>query len=417
MNRKGLRMVMDAEPDLAVVAEAAEVDAALYAAVAEHPDVVVLDLTMPGRPTLAAIPDFRDRLPETAIVVLTMNDDPAFARQALHLGVRAYVLKEAAESELVDAVRAAANGSTYLNPRLGASLVGPGAPARAAGPEAAGLAVGSVFAGHRIEAVAGRGAMGVVYRAVDLALDRTVALKVIAPELAGDAVFRKRFEHECRLAAAIEHPRVVQIHHAGTEDGLLYVTMRYVDGSDLRALLSRERRLAPARAAAILAQVADGLDEAHRLGLVHRDVKPANILLATSEGRERAYVADFGLIRRRGEGSGLTATGFAIGTPDYMAPEQARGDPVDARTDIYALGCVAFRALTGCLPFERATDLDKLWAHVHDPPPHLLDACPELPAQLDAVVDRALAKDPADRQPTAAEFARDLLATAAPRAV
>jgi len=273
---------------------------------------------------------------------------------------------------------------------------------------------GSEFAGHRIDGVAGRGGMGIVYRATDLMLDRTVALKLISPSLASDPVFRARFGHECRMAAAIDHPNVVQVFHAGEERGLLYVTMRYIEGTDLREMLERCTRLEPERALALVEQVAAGLDEAHRHGLVHRDVKPGNVLVAERDGREHAFLTDFGLTKHRLADAELTRPGFAIGTADYMSPEQARGAEVDARADVYALGCLLFRLLTGALPFDRDSDLDKLFAHVHEPPPSLLDARPELPPALDDVLRKAMAKAPEDRYASAGELARAALATIAP---
>jgi DNA-binding NarL/FixJ family response regulator len=272
------------------------------------------------------------------------------------------------------------------------------------------LTVGSIFARHRIEAVAGRGGMGVVFRATDLALDRPVALKLIAPGVALDPIFRTRFEQECRAAAAIDHPHVVEVFHAGEEDGVLYVTMRYVEGLDLGALVARDPPLEPARAIRLLAQVADALDAAHRRGLVHRDVKPTNVLIAVRDGVEHAFLTDFGLTKRREADDGLTKPGFAMGTADYMSPEQARGADVDARADVYALGCVLFKTLTGTVPFDRGSDLEKLWAHLHDPPPSLRDARPDLPPALDAAVRHAMAKDPAERPQSAGEFAAELLA-------
>jgi DNA-binding NarL/FixJ family response regulator len=279
---------------------------------------------------------------------------------------------------------------------------------------AAELTTGTEFAGYRIDGVAGHGGMGVVYRATDLMLERTVALKLIAPSLAADPVFRARFEHECRMAAAIDHPNVVQVFHAGEERGLLYVTMRYVEGTDLRNMLDECTRLEPERALALMAQVAAGLDEAHRHGLVHRDVKPGNVLVATREGREHAFLTDFGLTKRRVADAELTRPGFAIGTADYMAPEQARGAEVDARADVYALGCLLYRILTGAVPYDRDSDLDKLFAHVHEPPPSLLEARPELPPELEQVLHKALAKAPEDRYGSAGEFAQAALATVAP---
>ncbi len=414
MVRSGLRLLLEAAADFSVVAEAGDVDAALGRTRAERPDVVLLDLNMPGRATLPAIPDFLDAAPGAAVVVMTMQDDPSAARAALSAGASGYVLKEAADAELVEAVRAAAGGRTYLNPSLGARLVAGSADSEApTTPET--VAVGATFAGHRLEALSGRGGMGVVYRATDLTLDRTVALKLIDPEQTRDALFRERFQRECRLAAAIDHPHAVEIFHAGEEAGRLYVTMRYVEGTDLRALLAEQGRLAPARAVAIVAQVAQALDEAHRIGLVHRDVKPANILLARRRDSEQAYLTDFGLTKRRVDDAALTRTGFAIGTADYMSPEQARGAEVDGRSDVYSLGCVLFQALTGRVPYEADSDVEKMWAHVSTPPPALLEVSPGLPAGLGGVLGRALAKEPDDRQQTAGALAREARAALEPQ--
>jgi DNA-binding NarL/FixJ family response regulator len=273
------------------------------------------------------------------------------------------------------------------------------------------LDVGSTFAGHRIDAMAGHGGMAVVYRATDLALGRCVALKLIAPSMAQDDEFRARFERECRLAATIHHPHAVEIFHAGEEDGLLYVTMRYVEGTDLRAILEHESPLEPARAVGLVGQVAGALDEAHRHGLVHRDVKPANILVARENGTEHAFLTDFGLSKTIAAAEeALTRTGFAMGTADYMSPEQAKGIEVDARADIYALGCVLFRALTGSMVFERDSDVEKMWAHVQDPPPWLLDLRPELPWALGEVLASALAKERSERPRSAGAFAREAVA-------
>ena len=349
---------------------------------------------------------------------MTQHDDPEYARAALLGGASGFVLKEAAQSELVDAVRAAAAGRTYVNPNLGARLVtaaasqAPAAETTDAHDEDE-LAIGSTFAGHRIEAIAGRGGMGVVYRATDLTLDRTVALKLLVPSLARDPVFRARFERECRLAAGLDHPHIVPIFHAGAERGALYLTMRYIEGTDLRSLLAEEGRLEPSRAVRIVAQVAAALTEAHRHGLVHRDVKPGNVLIATRDGDEYAFLTDFGITMDRVGTANLTQTGFAVGTADYMAPEQAQGVDVDSRADIYALGCILYRTLTGAVLYEKDSDVDKLWAHIHEPPPALLDLRPELPPALGDAVERALAKAPGDRQQTAGELAREALAAVA----
>jgi DNA-binding NarL/FixJ family response regulator len=270
------------------------------------------------------------------------------------------------------------------------------------------LEPGSTFAGHRIEALAGRGGMGVVYRATDLTLHRQVALKLIAPALAADPVFRERFAIECRSAAAIDHPHAVPVYRAGEEDGALFVTMRFIEGTDLGELMRSEGRLDPDRAVALVGQVAGALDAAHRRGFVHRDVKPTNILIAARDGGEHAFLTDFGLSKPvAAAADGLTKPGFVMGTADYMAPEHARGADVDGRSDVYALACVLFHALAGAVVFERPSDLEKMWAHLHDPPPSLQTVAPELPSALDDVLCRALAKDRSDRHGSAGEFARD----------
>jgi len=408
MVRGGLRRVLESAAGLRVVAEAGDVQTALRHTRRHRPRIVVLDLHMPGDPTLPSIEHFVEASPNSAVLVLTMDDDPAVAREALGAGARGYVLKEAAESELVEAIRAVVAGRTYLAPSLGARLATIGAQSVSRLPGLSDrqpqLAVGSTFAGHRIDAFVGQGGMGLVFRATDCTLDRQVALKVIAPDVAGDRVFRARFERECRLAAAIDHPHVVQIYHAGEANGLLYVTMRYIDGTDLHKLLRKQGRLEPPRAVALLAQIAGALDEAHRLGLVHRDVKPANVLIATRRGAEHGFLTDFGVTKRTVEQS-LTRTVLPLGTVDYIAPEQAAGAEVDARADIYSLGCVLFEALTGEVLFERDSDVDKLWAHVHEPPPTLRSVIPELPVGLQNVLVRALAKDPEERQQSAGELA------------
>ena len=244
------------------------------------------------------------------------------------------------------------------------------------------LPEGTVFAGHRIDGVAGRGGMGVVYRATHLALDHVVALKVIAPELADDPRFRERFVRESRTAVSIRHPNVVQVRHAGEEDGVLFVTMDYVEGSDLRALINAERRIEPVRAALIIAQVAAALDAAHERGLVHRDVKPGNVLIEDRDGDEHVYLTDFGLTKRMSGATELTASGAFIGTLEYMAPEQIRGGELDARTDVYALGGVAFATLTGEPPFGRVDgDVAKLYAHLNDPVPRASERCARAPGR------------------------------------
>ena len=268
---------------------------------------------------------------------------------------------------------------------------------------------GTTFAGYRIESQIGRGGMGVVYLATDLSLERPVALKLIAPEYAQDERFRRRFLKEPRLAAALDHPNVVPIYEAREHDGQLYLAMRYVPGSNVKTLREREGVLEPGRALAILAQVADALDAAHRRGLVHRDVKPANVLL-DEEGH--AYLTDFGITKQVGTDS--TQTGEIVGTLDYLAPEQIRSEPVDGRTDEYALGCVLYECVAGRPPFRRDTQMEAIWAHLQEPPPPLASH-----PRLDPVVAKALAKERDDRYATCAELigaARAALSPAAPTA-
>ena len=272
--------------------------------------------------------------------------------------------------------------------------------------------IGTVLAGYRIESVVGRGGMSVVYLAEHQRLHRKAALKLLAPELAENESFRERFLRESEIVAQLDHPNVIPIFDAGEADGVLYIAMRYVDGTDLRERLKRDGTLEPGLALAILSQVAGALDVAHGRGLVHRDVKPANVLLA--EG-DHVYLADFGLSKQASSISGLTATGQFVGTVDYVAPEQIQGEAVDGRADQYALGCVLYECLAGETPFPRSSSIAVLWAHVEDEPPSLAAARPELPESLDHVVTRMLAKEPADRYGSCRELveaAREAIAPA-----
>jgi streptogramin lyase len=268
------------------------------------------------------------------------------------------------------------------------------------------LEPGAIFAGHRIEGIAGRGGFGVVYRATHIHLDHVVALKLISSGRGGEQTFRDRFISESRIAVSIRHPNVVAVHNAGEEDGLLYVTMDFIDGTDLRGLLNREGRLDPEDAVAIMRQLAAALDAAHEKGLVHRDIKPGNVLLDERGGGRHVYLTDFGLSKQMDATSGVTATGAFVGTLDYVAPEQIKGDRLDARTDVYALGCVMFELLSGDIPFTQEEKVAKIYAHLQEQPPELIDAAPEVPSALSEVVWRAMAKDPEDRHPSAGDFAR-----------
>ena len=270
--------------------------------------------------------------------------------------------------------------------------------------------IGTEFAGYRIEALLGRGGMSVVYRAENARLGNKIALKLLAEELANDESFRERFVRESRTAASLNHPNIVTIYDAGDEDGVLYIAMRYVE-TDLKQVLARNGSLSVAATLGVIGQVGSALDAAHSRGLLHRDVKPANILLdAASEpgGVPHAYLADFGLTKHLESRSGITASGQFVGTIDYMSPEQIEGREVDGRTDIYSLGCVLFECLTGATPFRRETEVAVLWAHMREEPPAVTELRPELPGAVDRVVARAVAKDPDNRYATARELVDEL---------
>ena len=247
--------------------------------------------------------------------------------------------------------------------------------------------------------------MGVVYLAEQLKLGRRVALKVMASEFSGDEGYKARFQREARLAAALDHPHVVPLFEAGEAQGLLYLAMRYVDGTDLAALLSARGPLEPSRAAVIARQVGAALDAAHAQGLIHRDVKPANILLAEQEGDLHAYLTDFGIAKDSAAGTQLTHTGEWVGTLDYIAPEVFESRRVDARADIYSLGCVLFQMLTGRVPYA-GSSMQKMWGHANEPPPIPTEVNPGIPSALDDVVTRAMAKNPEERFLSAGDLGR-----------
>jgi hypothetical protein len=266
---------------------------------------------------------------------------------------------------------------------------------------------GSVIAGYRIDDLISRGGMGVVYRVTNLALNRIYALKVLAPELSHDQQFQERFRREMRVAASLYHTNIVAVHYAGEYDGQLFLVMDFVHGRDLRQILRTSGALGAERAVALLAQLASALDVAHAKGLVHRDVKPANVLITVRDGEERVYLTDFGLAKRSDTVGSLTQKGAVVGTVDYMSPEQITGGATDARTDIYALGCTFFHMLTGNVPYERDNSLATLFAHVHDPPPGLVGELVELYPTFGAVIEKAMAKEPEGRYLSAGDFARD----------
>ena len=278
-----------------------------------------------------------------------------------------------------------------------------------AAADPAGSVAGSRIAGYRLEERIGQGGMAVVFRAYDERLDRQVALKVLAPTLADDAEFQRRFIRESRAAAAIDDPHIVPVFAAGEAAGVLYIAMRYVAGGDAQSLLTADGPLPPARVAAIISPVASALDAAHRADLVHRDVKPSNMLMDVLPGRpDHVYLSDFGLAKAVSSTSGVTAAGTVMGTLAYMPPEQIRGKQVDGRADQYALACSAFELLAGAPPFQHDEPTAIMYAQLSESPPQLTSRRPGLPAAVDGVLDRALAKAPGDRYESCGQFAEAL---------
>jgi serine/threonine protein kinase len=280
----------------------------------------------------------------------------------------------------------------------------PGAPG--------GFAPGARIAGYRLEEQIGQGGMAVVFRAHDERLDRTVALKILSPALAADEAFRQRFIRESRAAAAVDDPHIIPVFEAGESGGVLFIAMRYVRGGDVRSML-HQGPLPPGRIAEVVSQVASALDAAHGHGLVHRDVKPANMLVDSRGGFGRpdhVYLSDFGLSKTSLQTSGLTGTGMFIGTLDYISPEQIEGRPVDGRADQYALACAAFELITGTPPFQRADAMAVMYAQLTEPPPAATSRRPDLPADVDDVFAKALAKAIEDRYLSCTDFAEALRA-------
>jgi len=271
---------------------------------------------------------------------------------------------------------------------------------------ASGDRIGTTLGDYRIESLLGRGGMSVVYLARHTRLDRSVALKVMAEELSENETFRTRFIREAKMAANLEHTNIVPVYDAGEIDGVLFLAMRVIRGTDLRHVIDQQGPLDPERALTIAGQVASALDAAHRAGLVHRDVKPGNILLAFDGDEEHAFLTDFGLTKQVSSKSGLTKTGTFMGTVDYVAPEQIRGGEVGGRTDQYSLGCVVFECLTGRVPFAKDEEVATLFAHIEDERPSVSAVRPDLPAALSDAVARSMAKRPEDRFDTCQGFVR-----------
>ncbi|MGI9659016.1 MAG: serine/threonine-protein kinase [Gaiellaceae bacterium] len=261
--------------------------------------------------------------------------------------------------------------------------------------------IGKTVAGYRLESLLGRGGMSVVYLAEHMRLGRKVALKLLASPLSGDESFRERFERESRRAAEIDHPNIIPIFDAGEEEGELFIAMRYVEGSDLKTLIARDGGLNVGRAMFILEQTGAALDAAHERDLVHRDVKPANILI--EQESDRVYVTDFGVVKHTGT-RGSTQTGFFVGTADYSAPEQIEGMNVDRRADVYALGCVLYEMLVGRPPFDREAEVAVMHAHLTELPPKVTDSRQGVAAAIDGVVERAMAKQRDERYASCSEL-------------
>src|SRR6059058_758671 len=266
------------------------------------------------------------------------------------------------------------------------------------------IAAGTEIGGYRIVNLLGQGGMGVVYLADNVRSGQRVALKLLTPDLARSSGFRERFVREAGYASSLRHPNVIEVYDAGEQEGVLYIAMQYVEGHDLKAVLTREGRLGARRTVGILGQIASALDVAHSTGLMHRDIKPGNVMIAAGQP-EHCYLTDFGLSKNPSADSiALTAQGEFVGTIDYTAPELVLGKAFDNRLDVYSLGCLFYECLSGTPPFPKERDVEVLYAHIQDPPPAITSVRPDLPPALDGVIATAMAKAPEDRYPTCSEF-------------
>ena len=267
--------------------------------------------------------------------------------------------------------------------------------------------IGDEFAGYRLVSLIGHGGMSIVYKAEHIGLERTVALKLLSPQLSEDEGFRERFQRESKVAAALEHPNIIPIYEAGDDNEVFYIAMRYVEGADLKTRLKEDGPLDTQQLVSLISQVAAALEAAHEKGLIHRDVKPANILIARGagmEGSDHAYLSDFGVAKNTAA-AGFTKTGLFVGTADYASPEQIEGKPLDGRADIYSLGCVTYEALTATPTYAKDSEVAMMYAHLLEPPPRLTEKRPDLPPEIDDVIAKAVAKSKEDRYARPTDFA------------
>jgi serine/threonine protein kinase len=351
------------------------------------PDFVVLDVQMPNLDGWETLKGIRKRS-DVPVLMLTAEGTERDKVRGLVGGADDYLTKPLAPAEFVARVKA-------IMRRVPPKVARP--PGKASqDPD---LGPGQIIGSYRIDALIARGGMSAIYRATHMALDRPVALKLLGREMAADHTTRERFMNEWRIAAALRHPNILPVHDAGEVNGRLFLAMDIVEGGDLNDLIEREGALDPQRAIRILEQIASALDAAHAAGLIHRDVKPGNVLL---EG-DHAYLADFGLSKAVTSKERLTAPGRLVGTAQYLAPEQIRGERVDGRADVYALGCVFFEALTASSPFDAESGFTLMYAHLERPVPPVSERRPLLPVAADAVVSKAMAKHLDDRYATAGE--------------
>jgi serine/threonine protein kinase len=346
------------------------------------PDFVVLDVQMPGTDGWETLKGIRARS-DIPVLMLTGDGSEQEKVRGLVDGADDYLTKPVGREEFVSRVQTLLRRSESDDGQLGDDEFQPG----------------DVIGSYRIDGSLARGGMSAIYRATHSAMDRTVALKVLAGQYADDPVSRARFMTEWRIAAGLRHPNIVQVYDAGEVQGRLFLAMELIEGGDLGTKIADEGALAPAVAVSILGQMADALDVAHAAGLVHRDFKPGNILL---DG-DRALLTDFGLSKLLGSTNRLTAPGRMVGTAQYLSPEQIRGHDVTPRTDVYALGCVIFETLTGASPFEAESDFVLMYAHLERSAPLMRERQPALPAAADAVVSKAMEKDPQARFASAGE--------------